>query len=55
MKQPWSIVFCYVMSGVMISFVFGQFSILFYRYYQDLTKEQLNRLTFTAFMIEGVG
>lgn len=39
----------------MISFVYGQFSILFYKYYKDIPKEQLNKFTFTAFMIEGVG
>ena len=48
-------VFCYIMSGVMISFVYGQFSILFYKYYQNSTKEELNKLTFTAFIIEGAG
>jgi hypothetical protein len=43
------------MSGIMISFVYGQFSILFYKYYTDLSKEELNKLTFTTFIIEGAG
>ncbi len=54
-RHPWEMVFCYAMSGVMISFVYGQFSILFYKYYTDISKEELNKLTFTAFMVEGAG
>lgn len=56
-KRPIPILFIFIfaLSGVMISFVYGQFSILFYKYYKDMSKEELNRLTFTAFMIEGCG
>lgn len=52
---PTLFIFIFALSGVMISFVYGQFSILFYNYYKDMSKEQLNKLTFTAFMVEGCG
>ena len=42
-------------SGIMISFVFGLFSLAFYQYYGEMEAEELNRLTFVAFMIEGCG
>lgn len=39
----------------MISFVFGLFSLAFYEYYGEMEAEELNRLTFVTFMIEGCG
>jgi hypothetical protein len=32
-------VLCFAVSGVIVSFIYGQFSILFYKYYQNMEKE----------------
>ena len=54
-KIPWLLFFSFAMSGVMINFVYSVFSVLFYLYFPDMDKEELNHLTFVAFMMEGCG
>ena len=54
-KIPRLLFFTFDFSGVMISYVYSEFSICFYRYYGEMEAEQLNKLTFTAFMVEGCG
>ena len=54
-KLPLNLFFCFSMSGVILSFLFIKLSMLFYQYFGDLEKEELNHMTFMAFMIEGCG
>lgn len=54
-RIPKLLFFVFGFSGVMISFVYGEFSIAFYDYYSEMEPEELNKLTFITFMIEGVG
>ena len=39
----------------MISYVYSELSICFYRYFGEMGDEQLNKLTFSTFMVEGCG
>lgn len=54
-KIPRLLFFTFAFSGVMISYVYSEFSICFYRYYSEMEAEQLNKLTFVTFMVEGCG
>lgn len=50
------IIFIFCFSGIMISFVFCQLSVIFYQTFDEVYgKEELNRVTFVAFVVEGVG
>lgn len=35
----------------MISFVYSELSVTFYKYYPDMEAEELNKLTFVTFMV----
>lgn len=54
-KIPKLLFFTFAFSGVMISYVYSELSICFFRYYSEMEDEQLNKLTFTTFMVEGCG
>jgi hypothetical protein len=54
-KIPKLLFFTFAFSGIMISFVYSELSISFYKYYQGMEDEELNKLTFFTSMIEGCG
>jgi Na+/alanine symporter len=47
--------FVFAFSGIMISFVYSELSVTFYKEYADMEVEVLNKLTFVTSMIEGCG